>query len=245
MNPTDLILVAVLNNPRDLEIARLLGWYRIPLATAPKTVNVDYLAFYQTAKFGAEKWAIHYIAPVHGHELTTRGELLRAEPDHPRANEPYYKIQLGPLEALPRPIPSKRWRRLTFVYTTGERLMAAEEINDLIVQSPEREVLWAALRERQIAAERQAPASKQAGEVDFAILCELGNLGILLQDQPTSPVKEAEGWRYLTFTEAAVAEDVAGAVQAIEQAVDSLGGVKSAGGQSEDEDWPATFDEDE
>ncbi len=34
------------------------------------------------------------------------------------------------------------------MYTTGERLMTAEELNDLIVQSEERELLWQALRER-------------------------------------------------------------------------------------------------
>ena len=152
MNATDLVLVAVMNSKRDLEIARVLGWYRIPLASAPKTVNVDYLAFYQTAKFGEQKWAIHYVAPVRGHELATRAELLRTEADHPRAAEEYYKIQIGPLERLPAPIPSRKWRRLTFVYTTGERLMAASEINGLIVQDSERELLWAALRERQIEA---------------------------------------------------------------------------------------------
>jgi hypothetical protein len=67
---------------------------------------------------------------------------LRSQPDHPHANEQYYKIQIGPLERLPRPIPSRKWRRITFLYTTSERLMAAEEINDLIVQSEERELLW-------------------------------------------------------------------------------------------------------
>ncbi len=35
IDPTELILVCVLPRPRDLEIARLLGWYRIPLRTAP------------------------------------------------------------------------------------------------------------------------------------------------------------------------------------------------------------------
>ncbi len=34
------------------------------------------------------------------------------------------------------------------MYTTGERLLTAEELNDLIVQSEERELLWQALRER-------------------------------------------------------------------------------------------------
>ena len=47
LKPTDLILVCLLPTPRDLEIARLLGWYRIPLRSAPKVVALDYLAFYQ------------------------------------------------------------------------------------------------------------------------------------------------------------------------------------------------------
>jgi hypothetical protein len=51
LKPTDLILVAFLPSPRDLEIARLLGWYRIPLRTAPKVVAVDYLAFYQPSVY--------------------------------------------------------------------------------------------------------------------------------------------------------------------------------------------------
>src|SRR4029079_9493556 len=106
LTPSDLVLVAILKDKRDLEIARVLGWYRIPFKNAPKTVAVDYLAFYQTAKFGDDKWAIHYIAPVRGHELNTRAQLLRPQPNHPRAAEPYYKIQLGPLERLERPIPS-------------------------------------------------------------------------------------------------------------------------------------------
>ena len=31
MNASDLVLVAILKDKRDLEIARLLGWYRIPV----------------------------------------------------------------------------------------------------------------------------------------------------------------------------------------------------------------------
>ncbi len=148
IQPTSLVLVAVLNNPRDLEIARLLGWYRIPLRTAPKIVAVDYLAFYQTGAFGDEKWRIHYFAPVRGHELTTRAELLKTEPDHPRAKEEYYKIQLGSLESLPHPILAESWRRITFLYTTGEYLLRAATLNELIIHSDERQLLWQALRER-------------------------------------------------------------------------------------------------
>ena len=148
IHPTSLVLVAVVNNPRDLEIARLLGWYRIPLRTAPKVIGVDYLAFYQTGAFGEEKWRIQTIAPVRGHELTTRAELLKTEPDHPHAKEEYYKVQLGALERLEVPIVAETWRRITFLYTTGEYLLQAKTVNDLVVQSDERQLLWQALRER-------------------------------------------------------------------------------------------------
>lgn len=145
---SSLVLVVLLNNARDLEIARLLGWYRIPLRSAPKVIAVDYLAFYQTAAFADEKWRIQWVAAVRGHELTTRAELLRDEADHPRANQEYFKVQIGPLVALPKPILAGNWRRITFLYTTGEYLMQAETINDLVVESEERQVLWQALRER-------------------------------------------------------------------------------------------------
>ena len=148
INPTDLILVCLLPTPRDLEIARLLGWYRIPLRTAPKVVAVDYLAFYQPSTFAERGGQIEFIAQVKGHELTTRGELLKDEADHPRAKEEYYKIQLGGLEKLKEPIHSDKWKRLTFLYTTGEYLLNAKLLNDLVVQSEERDLLWKSLRER-------------------------------------------------------------------------------------------------
>ncbi len=159
-SPTDLILVAVINDPRDLEIARLLGWYRIPLRSAPKVVAVDYLAFYQTAAFKADKWRVEWIASVHGHELATRRELLRDEPEHPHAAHEYYKIQIGPLQRLPRPVPAKKWRRITFLYTTGAYLLHAETVNDLVVKTDERLLLWQALRER--ASKSQAYGHNQA-----------------------------------------------------------------------------------
>jgi hypothetical protein len=148
LKPTDLILVCLLPSPRDLEIARLLGWYRIPLRTAPKVVAVDYLAFYQTSAFGARGGRIEYAAPVRGHELTTRVELLKDEPDHPRAQEEYYKIQVGGLDKLKEPILAGKWKRITFLYTTGEYLLKARTLHDLVVDGDERQVLWRSLRER-------------------------------------------------------------------------------------------------
>ena len=51
-------------------------------------VAVDALAFYQPGAFGEAGGQIDSTAPVRGHELTTRVELLRDEPDHPHAARP-------------------------------------------------------------------------------------------------------------------------------------------------------------
>jgi hypothetical protein len=179
-----LILIAVMPDRRDLEIARLLGWYRIPLRFAPKVVDVDYLAFYQTGAFGEEsRWQISAFAQVRGHELTTRKELFRDEPDHPRSKEEYYKIQIGPLQLLETPIVTTSWRRLTFLYTTGDLFCTARTINDLVVRSEERDILWKSLRERAINGGGVHYQANDLPEIalDVSLLAMLGDLGKLAE----------------------------------------------------------------
>ncbi len=226
---TDIVLVAVMKDPRDLEIARVLGWYRIPLRHAPKMPNVDCLAFYQTGRFGAERWAVRHAARVRGHELVTRAELLAEEADHPRAREEYYKMLLGPLEPLPRPIPSRRWRRITFLYTTGERLLAAQEINELVIQTRERELLWRALRERGLHAERDYHTPHGA-EIDLAFLCANGNLGVLV-DGLRRASRPGGAWQQLHLTSTQIDHDLAGCVARVEHEVRGLGGEKPLEGE--------------
>ncbi|MGQ9905104.1 MAG: hypothetical protein ACUVRU_12465 [Anaerolineae bacterium] len=132
IEPDDRILVCVMNTPRDLEIARWDHWYRIPVKHAPADYLADILAFYLTSAFGDEKWAIHEYARVRGHELVRRVDLFPNQPDHPRANDLYYKMQLGPLQRLSRPIPSLKWRRITFLQTTGDRFLNALDVGELV-----------------------------------------------------------------------------------------------------------------
>lgn len=178
---TALILVAILPSQRDFDIARLFGWYRIPLKSAPKVISVDYLAFYQTKAFGeAERWQITYVAEILGHELTQRKELLRDEPDHPRAHEEYFKIQIGPLQRLANPVPAGDWKRITFFYTTGEQFKTAQTINDLVIKAQdEREILWHSLRERALHANEYKAQELPESVLDPAILALLGQLGNL------------------------------------------------------------------
>ena len=178
---TALILVAILPSQRDFDIARLFGWYRIPLKSAPKVISVDYLAFYQTKAFGeAERWQITYVAEILGHELTRRKDLLRDEPDHPRAHEEYFKIQIGPLQRLENHVPASDWKRITFFYTTGEQFKTAQTINDLVIKAQdEREILWHSLRERALRANEYKAQELPESVLDPVILALLGQLGNL------------------------------------------------------------------
>ncbi|HMQ51914.1 MAG TPA: hypothetical protein PKD98_07455 [Anaerolineae bacterium] len=136
--PDDRVLVAVMNNKKDWQRVQDEGWYRLPVKHAPAgTPHFDYLAFYFTSAFGSDKWAIHYYARIEGHELLTRRDLIPSESDHKRAADWYYKLQVGPLQHKLPPIVSYKWRRLSFLVSTGDRFEAAEEISDLFLdQSP-------------------------------------------------------------------------------------------------------------
>ena len=114
--------------------------------------------------------------------------LIPAEPNHPRADERYHRIDLGTLEPLPRPIPSRRLRRITFIPTTLARLLEADEINDLWVKSSAQEQLWAALKQADIEAERQYPLREDLPQyvADFALLCRDGKVAVIVEDEPRS-----------------------------------------------------------
>lgn len=142
----DRVLVAVMNNPRDLCIARTEHWYRIPIRRAPRRVGADYLAFYFTGAFPPDlRHQVRVYAPIHAYRLARRIDLLPGEGEHPRAEDRYFKVEIGPLRELPRPIPSHRLRRITFIPTTLNKLLNAGEINDLWDDARDDDALWAAL----------------------------------------------------------------------------------------------------
>lgn len=124
---------------------------------------------------------------MRGHELTTRAELLSDEPDHPRAGEEYFKIQLGPLIRLPQPIMAGRWKRFTFLYTTGEYLLTADTLTDLTVRSQERKTLWTALRERANQSQEYASDDLPEIDVDPSVLASLLGIQALNEGYDTDP----------------------------------------------------------
>jgi hypothetical protein len=146
------VLVAVVPSARDWEIVRTRGWYRIPVRRAPALLAARYLAFYHTRATEDLRWRIAYYAPIQGYGVVRRRDLLPEEPDHPRAGEEYYRIDLG---------------RVTFIPTTLGRLLAARELNDLWDRETARDRLWRALRERRVEAERNVLLRE--GEAEYVV----------------------------------------------------------------------------
>ena len=242
------VLVAVMNNRRDFEIARQQHWYRIPVATAPSQVAAEYLAFYFTKAFGPEKWSVRYYAAVRRFRIVTRLDLLPDEPDHPRSTRRYYKIEIGELTPLPRAIPSRKLRRIAFIPTTLQRLLRASEINDLWETSPLKERLWQELRRQGVEAEREymLQEGRLAYVMDFALLCRDGNLGVECEspadersiaesDALRSYVLGRSGWELLRFGTPELEGDLEGCVESLRQRIERLGGV--AAPDESVEDW--------
>jgi len=240
------VLVAILNNRRDLEIARRERWYRIPVRSAPKNIEeAKWLAFYQTRAFGEQRWAIRYYAPILGRTIVKRRDLLPDEPDHPRADQEYYKLELDELQCLERPIISRRGRRLVFIPTTWEKFRRAEEINDLFHESPLEDALYAALKRHRIESERQffVRVGNACYCLDFAIFCRRGNIDVecdgeawhsdpkfVRRDRQRNNVLTSAGWAVLRFGSRELEEQMAACLRLIRATIRSRGGLLRAGG---------------
>lgn len=224
------VLVVVINNPRDFEMARDEGWYRIPVKRAPRQVGADYLAFYLTRALGPERWTIPYLSPVLRYRLVRRRDLLPEEPDHPHADDFYYKVELGPMRRLPRPIPSRRFRRVTFIPTTLERLLDAQEINDLWLGSDVQEQLHQALLYRDIPAEKNYVVAEGHApyRADLVIPCLDGGVAVRLAHPRQRPSEElmAAGWSLLYLPPEEVAERLDEVLLQVEDRVREHGGVR-------------------
>ncbi|MCS6902890.1 MAG: endonuclease domain-containing protein [Candidatus Bipolaricaulota bacterium] len=237
-------LVAIMNNKPDFVRARDEHWYRIPVRSAPPRVDFSQLArvaFYQTKVFEDEKWAVNYHAEVRDIDRVKRIELLPHERDHPRAQDEYYRLKLGDLERLAKPIPSRRWRRIVFIPTTTEKLFQAEEINDLYHESPLEDELWHRLKRAGIPAERQFYVGKRDRVycLDFAIFCVQGNLNIecdgdewhsQLEDRVRDERRDRDlaqwGWSVLRLGTRDIRKQMRQSLRAIEEKILNLGGLR-------------------
>lgn len=222
------VLVAVLNNAEDFRRAAEEGWYRIPQRRAPRRIGADFLAFYQTAAFREQGEAntVTWFAPTRRYSLVTRRDLLPAETDHPRAADYYYRIDVGPLQRLQESIAAGSFRRVTFIHSTVERLLAAREVVDLFRHEDPFDQLWGALREHNL----RPLKNRLVGDapVDITLRARNGYLGVNCREDlaahETRPAQLPERWEVLNLSASHITRDLDGCLRRIGAALIGLGG---------------------
>ena len=242
------VLVAIINNPSDFAIAYDQHWYRIPCSSVDKWLKKrwppQWLAFYLTKVFGHERHSVSYYARVLDIREVCRRELFQDSPPEKR-NRRYYRLFLQPLRQLPKPILSRRFRRIVFIPTTWHKLISANEINDLYDESPLEDRLWAEFKQLQIIAERQEWIKTKEHDypLDFAIYCAKGKIDIETDGDywHANPERAAEdnlrdnniktaGWKVLRFNGVQIREQMQEyCLPTIKENINQLGGVDEGG----------------
>jgi len=175
--PEDRVLVGVINRKRDLDIARGEGWYRIPQAKMPRGVNAECIAFFLSRAFKERNGSICYYAERRGLELAYRHDLLPKEANHARADEVYYKVQLGELLEKDPPVLNPTRRSISFIYTTWDRFVTARQISDLYSQADYFvDRIFHALRNVGIISEHIWGAEYRNTPPSLRVLCQKGEI---------------------------------------------------------------------
>lgn len=127
----DIVLIGVINRSKDLELAKMQQWYRIPLQQFPDGIHAQYLGFFLSRSFGEQNGAIHYYAEICGTELVYRRWLLPDESNHPRADEMYLKLSIGNLIRKNPPVINHNKRTVSFLQSSWANFITARTLNDL------------------------------------------------------------------------------------------------------------------
>jgi very-short-patch-repair endonuclease len=235
-------LVGIVPRKNLWEIIQKEGWYHIPVESAPKNSSlIEYLAFYFPAVFGKKlQYKVNYYAKVKKVDVVKRIQLFPDEPEHKRAHKDYFQFHLEEIRKLPKPIPSKRWRRIVHIPTSRQKLFTAGEINDLYDTSPLEEKMYIEMKKRQIDAERQVFV-RVGGQVyclDFGVFCCKGDIDIecdgeryhilpeaLDRDRERNNRLTSFGWHVLRFSGKEINRTLRNCFGIIERTINNLGGL--------------------
>lgn len=238
-------LVAILNNQIDFKIVRDQHWYRIPVTSVDRWLSrrwpPKWIAFYQTKAFEIDAHSIKYYSRVIDIRQAYRWQLFPDQPRDEKSDRHYYQLIVEPIQQLPQPIYSRRWRRIIFIPTTWEKFSNAVEINDLYDGSTIEDRLWEELKRLKIQAERQelVEINKRYYFLDFAVYCAKGKLDIetdgdkwhhnpkyaALDNYRNNDIT-ADGWQVLRFTGNQVRDQMEEyCVPKIVENINNLGGV--------------------
>ncbi|MFH1038078.1 MAG: DUF559 domain-containing protein [PVC group bacterium] len=223
----------------DLEMAEREHWYRIPGHIVFRR-RPRYLAIYPVKRCGPRGGAITWYAAIGKISRHRRRKLIPRQPTHPRAGEWYWKLHLGPARELPRPIENRLRRRITFAYTTRDRLLRAEEIGELFDVPPLEEIVRQVLVSSGIRARSQfcvMQGKKCRYRLDFAVFCRKGKIALECdhsrwhrraprkkQDRKRDRWLEKRGWTVIHFSEDDILNRNARMIAAIGDSIRKVGG---------------------
>ncbi|MBK9196680.1 MAG: DUF559 domain-containing protein [Flavobacteriales bacterium] len=238
------VLVAYVPTPKDFAIARLQGWYRIPVDHAPNMLRrgkLTHIAFYHPAAFGEERYTIRWYSPVTSLKVRRRVDILPQESLHPNAQKEYYVVGCAEMRELPSVIRSRRPRRPIFIPTTYRKLQTATDINHLFNDSPLENLLWQELNKADIPTERQfdVRAGDRWFKLDFAVFCKTANLGIECDGdryhmQPEAVEKDkwrtnllaSVGWHMLQLTSSKLRNEMPLSLSMVRESINRYGGLR-------------------
>ena len=219
-------------------------WYHIPVESAPRNaLKIKYISFYFPSAFGKKlQYQAIYYAPVSKIDTVKRIRLFPDEIGHLRKDDNYYQFHLGKIKELPKPILSRRWRRIVHIPTTLQKLFAANEINDLYDTSPLEEKMYRALKKRRINPERQmyVNVNNQTYCLDFCIFCQKANIDLecdgeryhtlpdaLARDRCRNNQLTSFGWHILRFSSTEIYRNLKKSLSLVEKTIYSLKGLKN------------------
>jgi len=203
MSKSEELLVGIVNTQSDFELIQNQHWYRVPVEKVNKNLKKrwppKWIAFYYTNSIKDYSQMIVHFAKVSSIREATRQELFPEETEGYKSKRSYYKISFNKVEELPKPILSRRWRRIVFIQTTYKKFINAVEVNDLFDGSHLEDRLRAEFKRNRVRAERQqvVKIDEKFYFLDFAIHCKKGKLDI-----------ETDGDRYHHNPEAAAKDNV-------------------------------------
>lgn len=178
------LLVGIVNQVSDYDIIKNQFWYRIPVDSVDKMLKKrwppDWIAFYYTAAIKKYPQMIIHYGKVFNITIDRRKELFPSEKQNDKTSKKYYNISFDEIRILPKPILSRRYRRIVFIQTTFNKFIKAKEINDLFDGCELEDKLWAEFKRNRISADRQKIVKiyNNFYFLDFAIYCKKGNINI-------------------------------------------------------------------
>lgn len=219
-------LVAAVNRDADLRRFREEAWYRIPDRALGRSVartvleDVRTLALYQTGGIrDGLPGAIEMWGDVADVETLPRRTLIPDEPDHPSADHLYHRIRLVRIHRLEQPVISRTPRRLLFLRTTRTHLLAASDVNDLVIGSPAEERLWRELQKRRPEFERRVfmEVGGTLMEVDFGLAAGGSGVAVLcgVDGEINEGESQAGSWHVLRFSPGTIEQELGQCVEEI------------------------------